>query len=511
MKKLSSLKIIASLLVGGALAAGGYYYGRQSALLTANNTSHKISTGATGFKGAKISTAKLTLENQASLEDFLKLKGKPDAGDLSAWVRGLSPEECAAAIASLQAKPAGNPRDAILDAIVKSWAGRDPQGFLSVADGMTSPRMREQGVNAALKALAAQDPQAALKWLKDNAGTGSLANQQARYNALIAGYAATDPAAAFMLVSSLADNTPASQRQKTQALQAFMGGLADQGRFTDAVAFAGQMADGPMKNQALSALAQSWAQGAPADAAAWIGTLADPAMRNNLSAQLVSTWAGTDPLAAAAWAAQADLQSAGAAPDPNNPAPFNNSNLLASLVNNWAGYDLDAVGSYLNTMPASSEKDGAIASFALNAATQDPEGTMSWVSKVGDDAMRQRLAMVAALQWQSVNPDAANQFLASTTLLTDEQKNTLANVPPFVTDMLTGNGGPGGGGPGGGFGGGPGGGRGGQAPAPAAGGTTTNTGISTQILNFVVSGNGPNILTGGGGGGRGGRGGGGGG
>jgi hypothetical protein len=500
MKKSSSVKIIVYFLAGAALTAGGYHYGRQSALLAQHGPVSKSAVSTAGFKGVKISAAKLTSDNQSTLEDFLKMKGKPDAVDLAAWVRGLSPEECAAAISALQAKPAGNPRDAILDAIVKSWAGRDPQGFLSVADGMTSPRMREQGVDAALKALATQDPQAALKWLKDNAGTGSLANQQARYNALIAGYAVTDPAAAFALVSALAEDTPANQRQKTQALQAFVGGLADQGRFSDALAFAGTLADGPMKNQALTALAQNWAQTAPADAAAWIGTLTDPAMRNNLSAQLVASWAGTDPLAAAVWAAQADGQSAGT----------QNSNLLASLVNNWASYDLDAVGTYLNSMPASSEKDGAIASFALNAATQDPEGTMTWVSKVTDEAMRQRLAMVAALQWQSVNPEGASQFLASTNLLTDEQKNMLANVPPFVTDMLSGNGGPGGpgGGPGGGGFGGPGG-RGGPGPAAPTGGTATSSGVAQQVLNFVVSGNGPNILTGGGPGGRGGRGGGG--
>ncbi len=503
MKKSSSLKPVSYFFICGLLTAGGYFYGRHSAQAGAAFAPRKTATATAGFKGAKISTAKLTNDNQATLDDFLKLKGKPDAGDLAAWVRTLSPEECAAAISALQARPSGNPRDTILDAIVKSWAGRDPQGFLSVADGMTSPKMREQGVDAALKALAAQDPQAALKWLKDNAGTGSLANQQARYNALIAGYAVTDPASAFALVSGLAEDTPVGQRQKTQALQAFVNGLGDQGRFSDALAYVGQMTDGAMKNQALNALAQSWGQSAPADAATWIASLADPATRNNLSAQLVSSWAGTDPLAAAAWAAQMDLQSAGTQ-DPNNPNPFNNSNLLASLVNNWASYDLDAVGTYLNTMPASAEKDGAIASFALNAAMQDPEGTMSWVNKVSDESMRQRLAMVAALQWQSVNPEGASQFLANTTLLTDQQKAMVANVPPFVTDMLTGNGGPGG--PGGGPGGGGPGGRGGP-PAPAnAGGTTS--GVSNQVLNFVVSGNGPNILTGGGRGGRGGGGGG---
>jgi len=524
MKKLPLLKTAGYFLLCGAVAASSYWYGRTRALASVitGPSGRSRPAAMAGYKGT-LTNARLTAASQTGLEDFLKMTGKPDAAELALWARGLSPEECAAALASLQTKPAGNPRDAILAALVASWAGHDPAGYLSSMDGITSPRMREQGVAAALKALAAQNPPAALQWLKDN--PGSVATQQTRYSATIEGYASTDPKGAFGLVSGLGDATPADARVKSQAMQALVNGLANQGKFSDALAMFGQLPDGNLKNQATNSLVNQWVQNAPADAATYIAALTDPQAKNNLSSQLLNSWAGTDPVGAAAWAAQMDLAAANTPPDPNNPNPNANNNLLASTINAWAAQDVDAAGKYLNGLPASADKDGAVAVFALTAGQQDPQGAMSWASTVTDEQMRQRLTMATALEWESVDPTGAAQFLSTTNLLTDDQKQQLADVPPFVADLLTGNGGPGGpggpggggpggggpggGGPGGGGpgGGGPGGGRGGPGGGgPQAPGGNTG-GIPQQVQNFILTGNGPNILNGGGPGGPGGRGG----
>ena len=43
------------------------------------------------------------------------------------------------------------------------------------------PRLREGGVDAALKAMATSDPKAALQWIKDNPGTASTSAEQQRF------------------------------------------------------------------------------------------------------------------------------------------------------------------------------------------------------------------------------------------------------------------------------------------------------------------------------------------
>jgi hypothetical protein len=510
MKNRFLLKTSCFIIICGALTTAGYYYGRASALNGAKPgavAGKPRAAAAVGFKGA-LSSAHLDSDSRASLDDFMKMKGRPDATDLAIWARGLSPEECAAALASLQTLPAGNPRDLVLDAVMKSWAARDPKGFLSVSDNLTSPRLREAGVDAALKALAAQNPQDALQWLKDNPGGGSTANQQARVNAALAGYAASDPAGAFSYVASLADGTPATDRIKNQALQALVSGVADAGNYSGALALFGQMPDGPQKNQALQALGQSWVQSNPADAANWITSLTDPGMKNQLGNQLLATWSGTDPAAAAAWASTMDAAAlAGGAQN----GPGNNPSNLASVLNSWAGYDLTAAGQYLNTLGASAERDDAVAGFTIQAAQQDPQSAMNWVNTVSDPGVKERLALVTALQWEQVDATGANQFLSTTDMLTDEDKSLIANIPPQLVDMLNGNGpgglgGPGGfgGGPGGG---GPGGGRGGPGGGPGGGGP--GGGVTGLVQNYIINGN-ANALTGPGGrGGFGGRGGGG--
>jgi hypothetical protein len=504
MKKTSLVKASSYFIITGALTAAGYFYGvssAQSGAKSAASAGKPHAASATGYKGA-LSNARLNMDSKASLDDFMKMKGKPDATDLAIWARGLSPEECAAALASLQTQPAGNPRDLVLDAVMKSWASRDPKGFLSVSDSMTIPRLREAGVDAALKALATQNPQDALQWLKDNPGAGSNANQQARVNAALSGYAASDPTGAFNFVSSMTDGTPATDRAKNQALQALVSGVADSGNFSGALAMFGQMPDGPQKNQALQALGQSWTQSNPVDASNWINTLTDPGMKNQLSNQLLASWSGSDPAAAAAWATSMD---ATASAGGGQNCPGNNANSIAGVISTWAGYDLNAAGLYLNTMAASSEKDAAVASFAIQAGQQDPQSAMNWVNTVSDPGVKERLALVTALQWEQTDANGANQFISTTDILTDADKSLIANIPPPILDMLSGNGPGGPGGPGGGpggagpGGGGPGGGRGGPGGGPGGG-------VTGLVQNYIINGD-ANMLNGPGG--RGGRGGGG--
>lgn len=455
------------MYLAGCAAAGaaGFYAGRTTTL-AAPKTAITKPRAAITMNGAR-SAGNSAASDRAMVEDFLKRKGKPDALKLAEWAKSLSPAECSAYLNDLQKLPPGLQRDSVLEAVIGSWAGKDPQGFLAATKNITGPQMREGGVDDALKSWAAQDPQKALQWIKDNPGDAPTAALNARYVAAMAGYAATDPQAAFTAVNAMGEGTLADQRLKTQALQAVMGSLADQGKFTDASTMLATLPDNsPLKNQAYNQLASSWAQSNPQDASAWVASLSDPQMRANLGGQVAAQWAATDPSGAAAWAAQMDAQ-ASAANNPNGGAPTNY--LLADAMRTWAAYDLDAPAAFLNQMPASPDKDGAVATFAIYAAQEDPAGAMNWVNTIGDDQMRQRLAMATALEWSQSDPNGYQQFLSTTNVLTNQQKQMLNNLPPRFGQFLTG-----------GFGGGPGGN--GQANNPG--------GIPARVQDFIINGGG---------------------
>jgi len=176
-----------------------------------------------------------------------------------------------------------------------------------------------------------------------------------------------------------------------------------------------------------------------------------------------------------------DAQAAADAQNNGGAAP--NTFMLADAMRTWASYDLDATGNFLNQLPASPDKDGAVATFALYAGQDDPASAMNWVNTIGDPAMKQRLAMVTALQWQQTDPAGYGSFINSTNLLSDQQKQMLTVIQPMIANSMAGGRG--------GFGGGLGGGNGGGAGNPG--------GMPARLQDFIINGGGMGAMFMGGG------------
>jgi hypothetical protein len=464
--KSSPIKLIALLIACATSAAGGYWYGQNNSAKTAAKSTAKAPTSNRSSQsmmalGQSVSTL--------SWQDLLKSKGKMNADTLAEWAKNLSPEEAAAALKGLKDQPANVQRNDLMGALYNAMAERDPQGFLGSLGDITVPRLREGGVDAALKAMATSDPKAALQWIKDNPGTASTSAEQQRFAAAIAGYAATDPAGALAAINALGDTSPQDRQMKSAATQALATTLTSQGQFSQAADLFNQLPSGQTRTDAYSQLAQQWAGSNPQDAANWVaGLTGDPALKASASAQVAKAWAANDPAAAATWAAQQDLQNA----DPNAPGTPNGQ-LLATAIQSWAGYDLDGPGQFLNQLPASPTKDSSVAIFAMSSTSEDPQSAMQWVNTITNDQTRNGATIGVALQWMQQDQAGFNAYLSTSTTLTDQQKQMLSNIPPQMVQrmgqfnsMLGGgnaaqtlmenmliNGGGGFGGPGGGFGG----------------------------------------------------------
>jgi hypothetical protein len=429
------IKITAFVFACAASAAGGYWFGHhnQPAPAAKNTAAAKPRPTTT-----KLNTV-LVLDptgSTATWQNLLKSKGKLSADLLAAWAQNLSPEEAQAALKDLKDQPANSQRNDLMGALYDAWAQRDPQGFLAATGSITVPRLREGGVDDALKAWAAQDPKAALQWMKDNPGPGSTSSNQQRMAATIAGYAASDPAGALAAVNALSGDNPQDQQLKSAAIKALSDTLTDQGDFSQAAALFSQLPAGQTQNDANAQLAASWASASPQDASAWVASLTDPQQQTAMGIQVAKAWAANDPAAAALWAAGMDqVTSAEAAL--NNSTGTPSGQLLATAIQSWTNYDLDAAGQFLNQMPPSPTKDSSVAIFALGSSSEDPGAAMQWAGTITDDNARQGATLGVALQWMQQDQNGFNQYLANSTTFTDQEKQALTNITPQMLQRMS--------------------------------------------------------------------------
>ncbi len=409
----------ATALAGAAYWAGYIHGGNTASAATANKKNTGTGASITVVAANKTATAE-------SLAGLLGGPVHPDADSLDRWAKSLSLQECLDNVKQLQGLPAGLPRDDILAALVDAWAKKDPKGLLTDAGGIIAPKLREKGVESALQYLARASPKDALEWVSQNADNASNADVARRMAEAVGGYATVDPQGALNAVLALSDGTPNDRQVQTKAIEGLADSMAKQGRFTDALALFNQLPANKLQNDGLSALVDTWAQVAPQNAASYIATVQDAGLVNDLGQSLTDVWANTDPAAAAKWALQMDLQTAaGGANSGNNN---NNDPLISNVIDSWAKHDLNAAGEFLNQLPPSPTKDAAIVSFVSRAAQDDPAAALKWVATVSDKKLQATAFMQAAKQWTRQDPAAFNQFMNTTTALTDAQKQAVANA-----------------------------------------------------------------------------------
>ena len=431
--KSTDFKIIP--MVGIAVVAGliGYWFGHHA-------PASPVAVIAPGARPTPAGSLRAILISGPSgqtvdLRTLLNSTGKIDPDLLAAWARSLSSDEIANDLQSLKGEPANSRRNDLMGALLNASADHDPKTFLDASNDIAVPRLREGGIDEALKTWAAQDPKAALQWIKDNPGTVSTAATDERYAAAIAGYAATDPAGALEAVSALDDENVHDRMMKSAATKPLADTLADQGQFNQASTFFSQLPPGPTRDDAFSQLAKRWTEIAPQDAAAWVEDLGgDPQLRSVIGSQVAQAWAQNDPSSAATWAAKVDSEPT--APDASgNEAP--SGQLLATAIRSWTNYDLDPAGNFLNLLPSSPAKDPAVAIFALRASQEDPASAFQWVNSIADEQMRMGMTVGVGLEWMQQDPAGYNQYLSTTPALNDDQKAALAGIPPGTLQSLT--------------------------------------------------------------------------
>ena len=287
------------------------------------------------------------------------------------------------------------------------------------------------------------------EWRDFNYAWGAIAGEEAFSNAamsekrdleaLMSGWAATDPAGAMAMLEKLpADLTD----QKTRLENGIVAGLADrdrdeatkyvaalaaggrkdasrlmetvadevlrQGGTTEASAWVATLDNGPLKGSAMNKVAERYVRSDPEAAAGWIEQFAAEDYATQAVAEVGEKWAEREPLAAVSWL---DKLPEG----PGQKAGLN------SAFGDWEDKDPKAAGEYLLSMPGSAKRDSAISGFAAGYAWQDPETAIAWAQDIQDPAMRTESLKNVGYAYFRRNPDEAKTWLASSGLSTEVQ------------------------------------------------------------------------------------------
>ena len=413
-------RIILLAAIWCGTSVGAYYFVRQSTesgkAVAANNRGKGLTD-----RGANIILSTVN-HPVMSTKDLEQSKGRPNADTLKAWADSLDPADCPGVLDELQKMAGGEPRDAMMAAMIASWAARDPQGYLKDYSKVADPRVRETGVGAALKAMAATDPKAAIAFMSAST-EGIPANMIAmRYRNAIQGMAANDPQAAFAFVQGIDANLPANAQIQRQGLNAVADAMAASGNFTDALKLFSTLPDA-QKATASGELMSQWAQLAPTDAAKYIATIDDPTQRSTAAAQVVRNWSRDDPAAAAAWAVQFDTSSVDANGQPTG------GQALATAVRTWSRYDLDGPAQFLNTLPPSPQTDSAVATFAAQARNVDASTALTWSGQITDPTTRDKAIGSVAIRMLANGDTAGLQAAITANQITPDQVTWLQSLP----------------------------------------------------------------------------------
>lgn len=264
-------------------------------------------------------------------------------------------------------------------------------------------------------ASAAESEAGALRLAGDIAGEADRADF---LRGVVEGMATRDPAAAAQY--SLTNFQPGALQADALRIALGKWGATDA---RAAYAWAAEHLTGPVKDEAVNALVQSWAARTPQDAARWFqetGSTSQP-----LLAALLGGWAAKSPreaarwvetlpdaanrdtgrlIAAREWAAQNPEE---AAAHYSKPAP----ELASVLADIWGISRPADAARWIQQLPAGPAREEAAGTLATVWAASDIKAAVAWSAGLTDPAVRAAAVEHLATTWGAIDPDHAIAWL----------------------------------------------------------------------------------------------------
>ena len=336
--------------------------------------------------------------------------GEAEAEDTFEQLRTQSSAMTRQLLNAALAVPISDPgRSETINQLLEQLAASDPLAALEFADGIASLRDAEHARNNILEVWASNEPMAALAWADSALADVPYNLRNSQMEAIIRGFAETNPKGAFNYANALSEATTSELRLKNRLLSEVIETQIGGGGLAEAQTTIALMPDGPSKENLQRELVNEWAAFDPVSAAAYVQGLGSDAS-TGMKTALIGEWAESDPAAAAAWLSNLSTE---------DPAY---SHATTQITREWTRYDLTASSEWLNSLPASPELDRAVATYTYRAAQEDPPTAMSWAESINNANMRNRMMQQVAANWKNDDPEGFTSYLDNSDLNEKERE-----------------------------------------------------------------------------------------
>lgn len=330
----------------------------------------------------------------AAMRAFSELLGK------------LTPENAAAAWTALAGRLQDDEAARYLPVLARAWGAMDGPGALAAlksSDDRAGVRARA----TALAGWAAHDSAAAAGWYRDLVARSDRDPSDDHHlrSGLIRGLAVRDPGIALELLST-------TQEQERRPLMQLLTQEQYRQGIDAAVQWAGGIADGELRGQAIASLLRQHAEEDPAKAAAWLS--AQPNLRDDAQATgaLARQWAAKDPTAAVDWISSL-------------PEGAARNEAWEDALRSWSRRDPLASSTYLAQLPAGPSRDSAVSSLSRSIARQDPDAAIQWAATIQDPAVRDAALVRTVQLWRTTDEASAAAWVQASGINPDLQQRML--------------------------------------------------------------------------------------
>lgn len=344
----------------------------------------------------------------------------------SALLRNLTPENAEAAWKALEEQADGRDATRYLPLLSHAWGRIDGAGAMKALSeiGGRESMMGRAGV---MGGWAAQDPQAALAWLREHEADAAARRQAEGEEGgrrgrgrggeetrilkagMINGLARSDPAAAMAMLETMSE-AERGPLVSVVAQAELKRGVEHAARWAESVS------DPAMRKQAVAEVVREYSREDPAAAAAWLSSTGAGDASPSAAGTVAREWVSREPEKAVEWIGSlSDGEAKQAA--------------YQEAFRTWGWRDPTASSTYLTRMPEGPSRDAAISSFARTVVREDPAAAIQWADAISDEAVRMDALVRTAQAWHARDPQAAGQWIASSGLPPDMQQTMMQQQP----------------------------------------------------------------------------------
>ncbi|MDB4491543.1 hypothetical protein N9260_00815 [bacterium] len=275
-------------------------------------------------------------------------------------------------------------------------------------------------------AWAGFDPEAALKFVDENANSRSIKKNDL-LNPLIASWASQDPDATLEWINAL----PEAERS-SQLMAGLMKGWATIDPYAAAEYLQANVKPGKDREKLAGEIASHLFKQDPSDAAKWAESQADLRFRAEAFEELAEDWASVDPIALAGWlgehaeeeySAEAfqDLARAWVSENPSAateyfeglPDGVAKETGIYEMAVTWGKDDLGALGEWLNGLPDSNVTDLGVKAYVNRLAKDSPQAAIDSALSITGDEVRNETVQDLGQNWFRQDPEAATAWASA--------------------------------------------------------------------------------------------------